>query len=151
MALSLTSIMSREKSIRYFQDFIDQETKKMRDPSKYVENLDILTKDVEFFKLFQGHNFVECKIQEGKVGFKYLKCKWYEVMKELNDPEFSYASCCYYDFEATKNINPNFVLTRQNTIMEGQGFCDFCLHDTRLVDKVEHPSKEFWEGLKDNY
>jgi len=146
MALSLTSIMSREKSIRYYQDCFDQKTKKMRDPSKYVENLD--DDDDEFYKLYQGHNFVEFKIKEGKVGLKIVKCKWYEVMKELNDPEFSYACICHYDFEATKNMNPNFVLTRQNTIMEGQDYCDFCYHDTRLVDQVEHPPKEFWEDLE---
>ena len=44
--------------------------------------------------------------------------------------------------------DPNFVLTRQNTIMEGQDYCDFCYHDTRLVDQVEHPPKEFWEDLE---
>ncbi|MHA2224823.1 MAG: L-2-amino-thiazoline-4-carboxylic acid hydrolase [Candidatus Hodarchaeales archaeon] len=151
IALSLTSIMSRKKSISYFQEFIDQGTKKMRDPSNYLEKLDAINEEVDKFqKLFQSHNLIDFKIQEGKAGYKMLKCKWYEVMKELNDPDLSYAVCCHYDFEAAKNMNPDFVLTRENTIMEGHGYCDFCYHDTRLINKVEHPSKEFWEEIAYN-
>ena len=68
-------------------------------------------------------------------------------MKELNDPELSYAVACHYDIEAAKNMNPKFVLTRKKTLMEGDDCCDFCYHDARVVETIIHPSEQFWNDL----
>jgi hypothetical protein len=153
--------MSREEAINYFQAHTDQNTRKERDPTKYLKELAEI-EDEQFQQMFQSHNFVEFKIHSGKQGTKVTKCKWYEVMKDLNDPDISYAVCCHYYFEVTKNMNPNFVLTRTKTIMQGEDYCDFCYHDIRIepaVDDfcyhdiriepaVEHPPEEFWQTLK---
>jgi len=147
LAKSLETIMSHDDAIDYFQAYIDQNTRKERDPTKYLKELaDIPTE--EFQRMYQSHNFVEFKIHSGKQGTKITKCKWYEVMKDLNEPDISYAVCCYYDFEATKNMNPNFVLTRKKTIMQGDDYCDFCDHDIRIEHAVEHPPEVFWKTLE---
>ncbi len=144
---SLETIMSHDDAIDYFQAFINQNTRKERDPTKYLKELaDIDTG--EFQQMYQSHNFVEFKIHSGKQGTKVTKCKWYEVMKDLNEPDISYAVCCHYDFEATKNMNSNFVLTRKKTIMQGEDYCDFCYHDIRIENAVEHPPEEFWQTLE---
>lgn len=146
---SLLKIMPKKDAVNYYQDYIDMITKFSRDPSQYLEHLvDMRPAGEEFQKKFQSHDFINFTIHPGKIGTKTTKCKWYEVMKELNDPELSYAVCCHYDFEATLNMNPNFLLTRNQTLMEGASYCDFCYHDLRLVDSIEHPPKEFWEELK---
>jgi len=146
---SLLKIMSKEEAINYYKDYIDTITKSSRDPSQYLENLEAMRPSGEEFQnRFQSHDFINFSIHSGKIGTKTTKCKWHEVMKELKNPELSYAVCCHYDFEATLNMNPNFVLTRNQTLMEGAPYCDFCYHDLRLVDSIEHPPKEFWEQLK---
>ena len=56
-------------------------------------------------------------------------------MKGL-DSELSYFMTCYTDFENTKNLNPDFILTRSKTLMMGDDYCDFCYHDKRKVKEV---------------
>jgi hypothetical protein len=149
MALSLTKIMSRDEAINYFQTFVDKGTISERNPDQFIENLGMIREQGEKFQtLFQSHNFINFKISEGVLGSKTIKCKWYEVMKELNDPELSYAVACHYDIEAAKNMNPKFVLTRKKTLMEGDDCCDFCYHDTRTVESIIHPSEQFWDDLR---
>jgi hypothetical protein len=100
-----------------------------------------------FFETYASHNLIYFTLNSWKAGEKILRCKWHEVMKELKDPDFAYAVACHYDFEATKNINPSFVLTRTKTLMQGHEYCDFCMHDTRHI-AVTHPAKAFWNELK---
>lgn len=89
----------------------------------------------------------EFTIDEGKSGSKVYKCKWAEVMKELNDPDFAYAVACHYDFEAAKMYNQAFHLTRGGTLIQGRSCCDFVWHDTRINAALTHPDKEFWDAL----
>lgn len=147
LAISLTSIMTKNKAIKEFQKFIDYKTQLSRDPNEYFDDIEEINKDETFQKYYQSHNIVQFSLEKGKIGTKVTKCKWYDVMKELNDPEFSYAVCCHFDFEVTKNMNPNFELTRTKTLMQGNEYCDFCYHDTRIVKEVIHPSEEFWDKL----
>lgn len=86
-------------------------------------------------------------LDEGRSGSKVYKCKWAEVMKELNDPDFAYAVACHYDFEAAKMYNPAFHLTRSGTLIQGCPCCDFVWHDTRIDETLTHPGKEFWDAL----
>jgi len=147
MAKSLTSTLSKEEAIQFFQNYIDEKTRALRDPANFSETLEKFYLDNTFFETYAGHNLIFFKINNWKAGEKILKCKWHEVMKELNDPDFSYAVACHYDFEAIKNKNPAFVLTRTRTLMEGRECCDFCYHDTRNTE-VTHPSEDFWTKLK---
>jgi hypothetical protein len=146
MAKSLTSIMAKEKAIQFFQDYIDEETRKVRDPTQYRETLIDEKEIMAFFETYASHNSILFTVNEWKAGQKMLKCKWHEVMKKLNDPDFTYAVACHYDFEATKNTNPAFTLTRTKTLMQGDECCDFCLHDTRQI-AVAHPPESFWKEL----
>ena len=149
MVLSLTRIFSREEAITYFQAFIDKGTISARNPEHYLEKLEMIWGENDKFQaIFQSHDYINFKISEAVLGTKTTKCKWHEVMKELNDPEFSYAVACHYDFEAAKNMNPEFELTRKKTLMEGAGYCDFCYHDKRIVESIVHPPEQFWTDLK---
>ncbi|MHA2111099.1 MAG: L-2-amino-thiazoline-4-carboxylic acid hydrolase [Candidatus Hodarchaeales archaeon] len=149
MSLSLTTIMSKDEAINYFQAFIDKETISARNPNDFLENLRMIWDQNEKFQAtFQSHSFINFKISDDVLGSKVTKCKWYEVMKELNDPELCYAVACHYDIEAARNMNPKFVLTRKKTLMQGDDCCDFCYHDTRTVESITHPSEQFWNDLR---
>ena len=149
MALSLKKIMSHEEAVSFFQAFTDKGTISARDPDQFIEKLGMMKEAGDKFQaLFQSHNFINFKINEGVIGLKITKCKWYEVMKELNDSDLSYAVACHYDFEATRNMNPKFELTRIRTLMKGDDCCDFCYHDARIVESIIHPSEKFWQDLQ---
>ncbi|MFX0094727.1 MAG: L-2-amino-thiazoline-4-carboxylic acid hydrolase, partial [Candidatus Hodarchaeota archaeon] len=78
---------------------------------------------------------------------KTVRCLWADVFEELNDPAFADAVACYKDFSTIKNINEHFVLTRLQTLVGGQDYCDACCHDIRVDKTPQHPSKEFWNNL----
>ena len=88
------------------------------------------------------------KYDENTILYKITKCRWHDIMKEMNlEPSLFYASFCYGDYAMTKRFNPNFELTRTKTLVEGFQYCDFCERDTRYSKDSEHPQKEFWEQL----
>ncbi|MFX1250783.1 MAG: L-2-amino-thiazoline-4-carboxylic acid hydrolase [Promethearchaeota archaeon] len=147
MAVALTSIMSREKAIQYFQKFTDDFTRRnLHERAKDLESE--LKSKSKFFNTYHGHECVMKFIEKGRLAEKITKCMYHEVMKKANDPDFSYALCCHGDFEETKQINEHFVLTRKKTLIQNHEMCDFCIHDTRLVKEITHPSAEFWENLR---
>ncbi len=147
MAVALTSIMSREKALQYFQKFTDDFTR--RNLHERVEDLGSELKSrSKFFNTYHGHECVMKFIEKGRLARKITKCMYYEVMKEVNDPDFSYALCCHGDFEETKQVNEHFVLTREKTLIQNHEMCDFCIHDTRIVKEITHPPAEFWENLR---
>lgn len=147
LATSLIEILPRGRAIEYYKGIISQRIRDQRDIDKFIESLDKFDEQsTQFFETYQGHNGVVFRINAGKMGIKYVKCRWHEIMKELNDLDFCYAVACHGDFEAVKNENPAFVLTRTRTLMQGDDYCDFCLHDTRIVKEVEHPAEEFWNN-----
>ncbi|MFX1574217.1 MAG: L-2-amino-thiazoline-4-carboxylic acid hydrolase [Promethearchaeota archaeon] len=145
---SLLAIFSREEAIEYIKT---QETKKVqtrRDPNKFIDTLEDLVKDLKTnIGFWQTQEAIAEILNERTLVFKAKKCRWAEIMRDL-DPEFGYAMLCNNDYEQTKNYNANFVLTRNNTLMEGDEYCDFCWHDTRKSKQISHPSEEFWRDLK---
>lgn len=150
LATSLIEILPRDRAIEYYKGIISQRIRDQRDINKFIESLDqFYEQSTQFYETYQGHNGTSFRINEGKMGIKYVKCRWHEIMKELIDPDFCYAVACYGDFEAVKNENPAFVLTRTRTLMQGDDYCDFCLHDTRIVKEVEHPAEEFWNSIEE--
>lgn len=50
-------------------------------------------------------------------------------------------------FHVLKFNNNNFVLTRNKTILQNHGICDFCYHDKRKESEIVHPDEEFWNSL----
>ncbi len=54
---------------------------------------------------------------------------------------------CYCHFQLAKMWNDNFVLTQEQTIAKGNNYCEYVYHDTTIVEKIEHPSKEFFDDI----
>lgn len=138
--------LSKKGAIEVFQKIRDEFTRTV--PFEKAEHVSEFVFGGEGTGAFKNAFIItEFTIDEGKSGAKVCKCKWAEVMKELNDPDFAYAVACHYDFEAAKMHNPAFHLTRSGTLIQGRPYCDFVWHDTRLDAAIKHPGKEFWEAL----
>ena len=140
---SLLTIMSKERAIKFFKDFMDHLIQQRRDPKNYIDNVDELWKNWE---MWQAHDIIIGKLDENTIIFKITRCRWAEILKEF-DSELKYVISCYNDFEIFKNFNPNFILTRAQTLMQGAEYCDFCVSDTRFKKEIKHPSIEFWDKI----
>jgi hypothetical protein len=145
--ISLLKIMSREEAIKYIKRLADEIAHSRNNPKNYVDNLkELLERYKNNLERWHAQDIIADFLNEGKLVYKVKKCVWAEVLKDF-DHELSYSMMCYQDFENTKNQNPNFVLTRTKTIMQGDNYCDFCYHDTRKETEIVHPSVDIWKKL----
>lgn len=147
LASNLTSITSYDKAISLFQKYMDMRVD--TDPTLEF-TLDEVDYMIEGAKMLYGktHHFTTKMMREGVAVWKAQKCMWHEILKSCQDSNFAYTVACHADFKMAKKLNPNFTLTRTQTLILGASYCDFCWHDQRIVTDFKHPSKAFWDTLK---
>ncbi|MHA1355340.1 MAG: hypothetical protein ACTSR1_09235, partial [Candidatus Heimdallarchaeota archaeon] len=58
---------------------------------------------------------------------------------------------CYCHHALTSLWNDNFKLTLTNTLAKGDPYCTYVYHDTRIVDKIEEPTKEIFDAIVAKY
>lgn len=141
----LCDVAGRAEAMPLLEAFVDEW---MRENTQTDESLDDPSR---FWDALEGeyHETAEiaARLHRGKIAFRVNRCLWADVMRPLRDPELAQVGTCYGDFSQIAAINPNFVLTRTTTLMEGGPYCDTCIHDRRYADPVEHPSREFFDSL----
>jgi len=144
---SLLAIMSRDEAKKYIENQEAEKVKAQRNPENYYETFKDLIKYLkDVISNLQTQEYIIELLGDNRMVFKITKCKWAELMKDL-DPDFGYASLCSTDYEIAKNYNPEFTLTRNKTLMEGDEYCDFCYHDTRVKKEITHPSEKDFQEL----
>jgi len=149
IAITLKDIMPREESLDFYKKYIDSEYEITGNRSSPLTMLE------EILTLYEResdktHIFTPFKIQDGKMGMKITQCMKERALQVFNkelDREFAYIVECYSDFHRTKRMNERFELTRERSLIMGNTYCDFCWHDKRFVEKIEHPNKEFWDEI----
>lgn len=143
----LLKTMPRKKAIEYIKNLVDEITQSRNHPDNYVDSFEAL---LDRFKGNVGRWHMQESVAEiigeERILYKVKKCEWGETLKDF-DRELCYAMNCYQDFESTKNLNPNFFLTRIKTILMGDDYCDFCYHDTRKDKDLTHPSEKEYQEL----
>jgi hypothetical protein len=143
--LTLCDLIGRTKAIPFIEAYID------RWMAEQTKTDDTLEDPSRFWDALEGpvHETAEVavRLHRGKFAFRVNRCLWADAMRPLEDPELAHAFTCYGDFPQIAAINPNFVLTRTVTLMQGGPYCDTCIHDRRHVESIEHPSREFFESL----
>ena len=60
-----------------------------------------------------------------RLTFNIRRCRFAEMYRALGIPELGTLFSCNRDFALAQGFNPEIVLTRTQTIMEGALFCDF--------------------------
>lgn len=144
-ASSLLAIMSADEAKKYIENQEVDKIQEQRNPENYFKTFEDLIKNLKtIIDNFQTQEAIAEVLDDDRMVFKITKCKWAEMLKDF-DPEFGFAMLCSTDYELAKNYNPDFVLTRNNTLMEGDDYCDFCYHDTRTEKEITHPTDQFWK------
>jgi L-2-amino-thiazoline-4-carboxylic acid hydrolase len=57
--------------------------------------------------------------------FNVTRCRYTELYRELGILNWGFHLSCNRDFAFVEGFNPDIVLTRTQTIMEGGNYCDF--------------------------
>ncbi len=144
-AVALSDVLGRTEAIPMIKAFVDRwlaETvpvdESLEDPGRFWDDLEGEQNDV---------TQVAARLHRGRIAFRVERCLWADVLAPLEDPEIAHAGACYGDFSQITALNPNFVLTRSTTLVEGGPYCDTCIHDRRHVESIEHPNRAFFDGL----
>lgn len=142
----LTELMVREEAIKLLKNFYDFSASTYRTVKRHENITSIYEDDAKRGAEERGFVWISALLNEGKMAGKTDVCLVHEALKGFKDPELAYIIGCHADFVVIQMMNENFVLTRSSTLMDGP-FCESCVHDTRVVSKIEHPSREFFEKL----
>ncbi len=146
LAYSLIDIVSRDVTLEIAKEFIDLYFEsKQNDVSKF-ETVEEYAKSIYNGVCPKNQNYT-LMVKDGKFYLKVTRCIEAEVFSELPDLELANLLECYGDFSRLPYINPNFVLTRTKTLVDGHPFCDFVFYDKRIVKDFKHPNGEFWENF----
>lgn len=62
---------------------------------------------------------------ENELCYDVRRCRYAEMYQELGLRELGLVLSCQRDFAFIEGFNPDVVLTRGGTILEGQAYCDF--------------------------
>ncbi|MBN1859012.1 L-2-amino-thiazoline-4-carboxylic acid hydrolase [Candidatus Bipolaricaulota bacterium] len=142
---TLREVIGRVEAMPLLRTFIDAwmaatttTDESLQDPSRFWDAL-----EGEHHETSE----VAVRLHRGRIAFRVNRCLWADAMRPLDDPEIAHAGTCYGDFPQIAAINPNFVLTRTMTLMQGDPYCDTCIHDRRHVDSIEHPSRALFDSL----
>jgi len=143
----LLTIMSKDDAIELITSFIENILENRRNPDNYLKNLDgLIERFTPGYEMWQSQTSQFKKLGDGKLILKVSRCAWADVMKDL-DSELSYSFICKSDFKNATTMNPDFILTRTKTLMQGDSYCDFCYHDSRIDKELEHPSKQEFDDI----
>jgi hypothetical protein len=149
-ALILTEILERNQGIQLFKDYIDSYVKSLSSEGTKYETLEEF-REARIPKKGSPPNIgwviVQGIIENGKFPQRKDTCMWDDAVKELPDIELRYLVCCYGDFQSYNNLNDNFILTMEHTVVKGDPYCSCLLHDIRINDDLTHPPKEFFDNM----
>lgn len=79
--------------------------------------------------LWEKGNALEIEViskDETKYEYQVKRCKYAEMYHEVGLGEIGFLLSCNRDAKFIEGYAPHIALTRPNTIMNGNGFCDFC-------------------------
>ncbi|HUT79808.1 MAG TPA: L-2-amino-thiazoline-4-carboxylic acid hydrolase [Candidatus Bathyarchaeia archaeon] len=146
LAFSLLDIVSRDVTLEIAKEFIDLSYKNNKNTIEKAETVEEYAKSFYINDCPKTHNFVSM-VEDGKYYLKITRCMWGDIYSDLPDLELASLLECYGDFAKMPYLNPNFVLTRTKTLVEGYPFCDFVYHDKRIVSEIKHPDDDFWKNF----
>ena len=147
LVYSLIEILTREPVLELAKEFTDLCYEIYQDDIKKWDTVGELADSLFANGCFKTHNLISL-VEDDKYYLKVNRCMWGEVYSELPDLELASLLECYGDFSKMQYINPNFVLSRTKTLVEGDDYCDFVHYDKRKVKNFKHPDEAFWENFK---
>ncbi|MHA1950150.1 MAG: L-2-amino-thiazoline-4-carboxylic acid hydrolase [Candidatus Thorarchaeota archaeon] len=148
--LVLTETIDRAKAIEIYKEHFERiNEKRLEESEERYQNLDELSKDTRNSETGDpGWMRIVGEVVDGTILVRKDTCLWADAMQEYPDSELKFLVCCYGDYTSIRSANKHFALTMEHSIAGGHSYCDCVIHDTRINDKLEHPSDEFFASLE---
>lgn len=145
----LIDLLGREEAFAFYKRFITARGLQRQENQKdKVADIDELFRDVTKEEHKDSNwRITHARLDDGKYAYKNHNCEWIEALYDFPDSEVKYHVCCYGDYQGTKGWNRHFVFTMDHTIAQGDEYCARVVHDTRISWILDHPDREFWNGL----
>jgi len=79
-----------------------------------------------------SHRWERVMDEPDRVGYRFTRCMWAEVYRELGEPELGFVICAG-DEPAVKSYNPGLGFSRTKVLMNGDEICDhvFCVEKSK--------------------
>ncbi len=147
MLAALTDTVSREDALdlsKQFMEFVAKELGAIVAPP--TESLRVIYERHQ--KAHTGDSELHSTLLDsGRLACRIDRCMPEEILQAYGDSELVRATLCHFHFPQAVMANPNFVLTRTKTLVDGDSYCDFCWHDKRFDPALEHPAADVFENL----
>lgn len=126
---NLMDILGKEK----FLELLKQSTDK-KHPFKITNDTDLSQRTLKLFaeKIKKSINntpdYFTCEIlrdDENVFEVVFTECLWAKTFAASNALEIGYAGICHGDYSYTKAYNPNILLLRDKTLMQGNDCCHY--------------------------
>jgi hypothetical protein len=77
-----------------------------------------------------SHRWERVIDEPDRIGYRFTRCVWAEVFRELGEPELGWVFCAG-DEPAVRAYNPRLGFRRTQVLMDGDEVCDhvFCVED----------------------
>ncbi len=146
----LTETMDRSKAIEIYKKHFEKiNVERVGESEERHQNLEEFVESSRNAESDSpGWMRIVSDVENGKVLIRKDTCLWADAMRDFPDSELKFIVCCYGDYSSIKVSNRHFELTMEHSIAGGHAYCDCVIHDTRINDKLDHPSDEFFSNLK---
>ena len=149
---TLEGIIGKEEAIKLYKETVDNYVH-VFDTNQVNFFTDLEDMRQKFIKWIENDPYGRVRLLSTVENGQWIKiCKncekvqYLENLEEL-DGDFMYAISCYCHEPLAEMWNENFVLTLEHTIAKGDPFCSYVYHDKRIVEKIEHPPREYFEKI----
>ena len=92
-------------------------------------------------------DFVGGVFDEHSEVFRFDRCIFHDVLKDLEDPDWAYLSSCYTGDAPEFNHESRTHYMRRTQTLHHAAFCDEFRWDTRFLKNPEQPSLELTQNL----
>ncbi|MCC2656101.1 MAG: L-2-amino-thiazoline-4-carboxylic acid hydrolase [Panacagrimonas sp.] len=93
-----------------------------------LDGEDFGAKTHSLWKAYNVDNPLDYKIEKQTKDSLYARvdgCRFAEFYRGMNAPELGFLLCCGQDYPLTEGMDPNAVMRRPMTIMQGHDHCEF--------------------------
>lgn len=145
---ALIDVIGRERGIERMKQCLDWAYAQGPDDPDAPKTIDELRRrQVEGNLRGEGMDWIAGIVSEHQYQNKVTVCAIQRTLAEYDD-ELMEVVACYPDFALFRKVNPNFCLTRTQTLMGGGNCCDMCYHDERYVSDFVHPSIAVFDAME---
>jgi hypothetical protein len=149
MLKALVDVLGRATGIERMKQYIDGRIADRPKPASPPETLaELRARDIRWNTGDGGQNAISALVTAHQCLKKVTACRIQRALAPYGDADLMEVIACYPDYASIRRTNEHFSLTRTQTLMRGEPYCDTCFHDDRGGETPHHPSRNVFDDLE---